>query len=87
MSKFLGEKNEAPCDDAASDFECGRSRSITKGFLPTIKIVNLGSSRVSKSPAKLGRGSRIYPRREHGHPTLAAIALLTTVDVAISFSP
>ncbi len=35
----MGEKNEAPCDDATSDFECGRSRSITKGFLPTIKLV------------------------------------------------
>jgi len=37
------EKNEAPYDDAASDFECGRSRSITKGFLPTIKLVNLST--------------------------------------------
>ena len=26
----MGEKNEAPCDDAASDFECRRTRSITK---------------------------------------------------------
>jgi len=28
----LREKNEAPCDDAASDFECGRTRSITKAL-------------------------------------------------------
>ena len=41
MSKILREKNEAPCDDAASDFECGMSRSITKGLIPTIKLVNL----------------------------------------------
>jgi hypothetical protein len=39
----LGEKNEAPCDDATWNFECGRSRSITKGFLPTIKLVNLST--------------------------------------------
>ena len=39
----MREKNEAPCDDAASDFECGRTRSITKGFLPTIKLVNLST--------------------------------------------
>jgi len=53
MSKILREKNEAPCDDAASDFECGMSRSITKGFLPTIKLVNLSTGGHAEFALKL----------------------------------
>ena len=53
LSKILGEKNEAPCDDATSDFECGRSRSITKGFLPTIKLVNLSTGGRAEFAPKL----------------------------------
>jgi hypothetical protein len=30
LSKILGEKNEAPCDGVTWNFECGRSRSITR---------------------------------------------------------
>jgi hypothetical protein len=43
LSKILGAKNEAPCDDATWDFECGMSRSITKALIPTIKLVNLST--------------------------------------------
>ena len=53
LSKILGEKNEAPCDDATWNFECGRSRSITKGFLPTIKLVNLSTGGRAEFAPKL----------------------------------
>ena len=49
----MGEKNEAPSDDAASDFECGRSRSITEGFLPTLKLVNLSTGGHAEFALKL----------------------------------
>jgi hypothetical protein len=52
LSKILGEKNEAPCDNATWNFERGRSRSITKGLLPTIKL-NLSTRGRSEFAPKL----------------------------------
>jgi hypothetical protein len=51
LSKILGEKNEAPCDNATWDFECGRSRSITKEG--TIKFVNLSTGGRAEFAPKL----------------------------------
>jgi hypothetical protein len=60
----LREKNEAPCDDAASDFECGRTRSITKEFLPTVKLVNLSTGVTLNLPPNCA--SHIDPKRTVG---------------------
>ena len=53
LSKILGEKRETPCDDATWDFEWGTTRLITKGFLPTIKLVNLSTGGHAEFALKL----------------------------------